>query len=195
MTREIEPNRLREIRNALGRTQADFAGILGITVMSYSLMERGINKLIPKNARMIEQSFGLPENACFISDHLPVPIIGSAAAGLPVFSEENFDGFASMYNVRKNKFGEVVGVNIVGDSMEPKISVGDIAYIKLQDDIEHNSIGAFSLNEGIVIKKMIKNNEHIELHSLNPDYPPIVINNHDDFRVLGLLTGLYKDWR
>lgn len=195
MVREIEPNRLREIRNALGRTQADFAGILGITVMSYSLMERGINKLIPKNARMIEQAFRLPENACLISDHLPVPIIGSAAAGLPVFSEENFEGFASMYNVRKNKFGEVVGVNIVGDSMEPKISAGDIAYIKLQDDIEHDSIGAFNLNDGIVIKRMIKNKKNIELHSSNRKYPPIIITKNDDFRVLGLLIGLYKDWR
>ena len=190
---KLTDQRVREIRKGLGATQADFARILNVTQMTISHIENGAMSLSAECSRILENYYGLPRNALRTSDHLPVPIIGSAAAGKPTFSAENFDGFVSMYNINDYEFGEVVAVNVIGDSMEQRIYSGDIAYVHLQDNIDSCQIGAFSYQDGIIIKQFKLSDNYVELHSINKAYKPIVIDEQEtNFRILGKVIGVFS---
>jgi len=186
-------NRVKEIRSAFGLTQKELADIMATTPMTVSNLETGKMKLSHKIEQKIEGYFNLPRHALRRSNYLSVPLIGSAAAGKPTFSEENFDGYVSMPNMHDYNFGEVIAVKVTGDSMNERIRDGDIAYVHLQDTISHGTVGAFAYQGGLIIKQFHQIDGHIELISFNPDYSPIIINSSDaDFRILGKVIGTFS---
>lgn len=79
------------------------------------------------------------------------------------------------------------GVNISGDSMEPKIFDGDIVWVKAMLQIENGEIGIFILDGDALCKKLHVdyNKRIIELVSLNPKYTPRRIGAEDDLRTVG----------
>ena len=76
-------------------------------------------------------------------------------------------------------------VRVSGDSMVPRFSDGQIIYIRQQQTLEKGEIGIFMLNGNAYCKKLSDQS----LVSLNPKYPPIPINEFDDFRVYGKVVG------
>nr|CAI9744589.1 hypothetical protein [uncultured bacterium] len=89
--------------------------------------------------------------------------------------------------VRKNRNAlmadEIVTVN--GSSMEPTFQHGQDVYIQHTQELEPGEIGLFVVNGDGYIKQWAKN----RLHSLNPVFPDIMLNETDDIRCIGRVLG------
>lgn len=79
---------------------------------------------------------------------------------------------------------ETVNLLVNGDSMEPKFFDGDIVEYHPQPELENGEIGVFAVNGGVTMKRIRKNSD-IRLESLNKKYEDIVIQETDDFNILG----------
>lgn len=56
--------------------------------------------------------------------------------------------------------------------MLPLLSDGDLVIVHSQDDVESGQTAVILINgEEATVKKIIKTNEGIELHAMNPYYP------------------------
>ena len=122
---------------------------------------------------------------------------------LRVANETAAAGFGSYLN--DSKFEEIeidpkyiptgtsFGVRISGNSMEPEIPNGCIAFVRACPAIDNGQIGIFALNNEGYCKRIDVNQEHsqIRLLSTNPDYAPIKIKYHDDLRTYGQVLGYW----
>lgn len=76
-------------------------------------------------------------------------------------------------------------VRVSGDSMTPRFVDQQIIFIHEQPSLTEGDIGIFCLNRDAYLKKLGKGC----LISLNPDYAPIPIREHDEFSVFGKVVG------
>ncbi len=83
--------------------------------------------------------------------------------------------------------GADIGVRIAGDSMEPEIQNGQIVWVETKPSIENGQIGIFILNGEAFCKKLEinLNRKSISLISLNKNYKPIDVSDHDELRTVG----------
>lgn len=84
-------------------------------------------------------------------------------------------------------------VTAVGDSMEDAhIFEGDMLVIDCGREPQPRAIVAAWLNGEITIKRLIFEGTRVFLYAENSKYPPIEIEEHDDFRVLGVVTSIHR---
>ena len=76
-------------------------------------------------------------------------------------------------------------LRVSGDSMMPRFIDRQIVFVKEQSWLDADEIGIFALNGNSYIKKLGTN----ELLSLNPQYAPIPIRDHDTFHIFGKVVG------
>lgn len=76
-------------------------------------------------------------------------------------------------------------VRVSGDSMIPHFVDQQIIFIHEQPALDEGEIGIFCLNNDAYLKKLGRGC----LISLNPEYDPIPIRDHDDFEVFGKVVG------
>lgn len=81
------------------------------------------------------------------------------------------------------------GVRLNGDSMEPTFMNHSVVWVHKQDVLESGEIGVFYLNGNAFCKRIMQYSDCIKLLSDNPGYPPIVINENDDFKVYGKVVA------
>ena len=89
--------------------------------------------------------------------------------------------------VRKNRNALMADeiVTVHGSSMEPMFQHGQDVYIQHTQELEPGEIGLFVVNGDGYIKQWAKN----RLHSLNPVFPDIMLNETDDVRCIGRVLG------
>lgn len=75
-------------------------------------------------------------------------------------------------------------LRITGDSMEPQYTDGQVIYIKPQPTLERGELGVF-IHNGDALFKRLGGKNRTELISLNQKYPPRIIGENDDLRVVG----------
>ena len=75
-------------------------------------------------------------------------------------------------------------LRITGDSMEPQYKNGQIIYIKPQPTLERGELGVF-IHDGNAFFKRLGGKNRTELISLNKEYPPRIVGENDDLRVVG----------
>jgi len=104
-----------------------------------------------------------------------IPILGTVKAGYNWLAEENIIGYITDENTVKGyekNINEYYALKVTGDSMLPLLSEGDLVIVHDQDDIESGQTAVILINgEEATVKKVIKTNEGIELHAMNPYYP------------------------
>lgn len=192
--KELNFSRLPSIRKFFGCTQKDIAQILDVDVMVVSLIERGVTRMKKDYEKVLEKKFEMPPGAFTNEYVLPVPVIGEIAAGTPIFTESNFSEWGGLFDSSFD-FGEIVAIRVTGDSMEPAIHNGALAYIKMTKEVLPGQVGAFLVNGAATLKKMIQvNKEQIVLRSFNSNYEDIVISGNDTFEVVGPLVTVQFDW-
>ena len=76
-------------------------------------------------------------------------------------------------------------VRVSGDSMEPRFMDGQIVFVKEQSVVQVGDIGVFALDGDSYIKKL----GHGEFISLNPNYSPIPIKEHNSVHTFGKVVG------
>lgn len=144
------------------------------------LAERGlINKTNTKN-----RAVSLKQNA------VTIPLIGTVAAGQPIFATENYEDF---YSVPSNFFnGEnLFMLNVHGDSMI-KIGMfeGDKIIVKKQDSADNGDIVVALVDDSATVKRFFKRDGKIILHPENDEMEDFIF---DDIKIIGKVIGLIRN--
>lgn len=111
-----------------------------------------------------------------------IKILGQTAAGKPI--EYGNDYAQDIDNISDIPSNADYALIVNGDSMTPKIKDGQLIYIKSQPDVENGEIAVVEIDGAVTCKKIFKWANHIELHSINNNYQPIIISS-GNFRILG----------
>jgi repressor LexA len=122
-------------------------------------------------------------------------VIAEVPCGKPYEALEELLGYIIIHEDEYP--GATFSLRATGDSMYPLIMHGDFIIVRQQDDVESGSIAVVSLEtEGgfeTTVKKVIKQDAQVILESLNPAYPPIVVNiKEKGFRIIGKVIGLKR---
>ena len=173
---------LAAIRKKNGLTQMQFAKMFGVSTSTVAMWEAGYRK--PDYHTIVRLcdffKIGFEELSgttlalnSILNENTSVPLVGYVQAGLPTYAEENVLGYE---NISDNlaKSGEFFALKVKGDSMEPKISEGDIVIVRRQSTVENGQIAVVLIgNEEATIKKIIKQQDGITIVPINPDFVPV----------------------
>ena len=108
-----------------------------------------------------------------------INVLGRVAAGIPI---EAVTDIIDTEEITESlaRTGEFFGLQIKGDSMEPKFSEGDTVIVRQQDDAESGDIIIATINgDEATCKRLRKYRDGIELISNNPSYEPMFFSNDD----------------
>ncbi len=118
-----------------------------------------------------------------------LPVLGSVAAGKPLFAAENFDGTVRVPVQFLGK-GRYFVLNVKGDSMrDAGIMDGDIAIINYRNHAENGEIVVALLDEAVTLKRFFRQKNRIMLKAENPAYAPIFTQ---DAKILGRLECIIR---
>ena len=121
-----------------------------------------------------------------------IPIVGTVAAGVPILSEENWEGTLTLHKPSLKKNRIYFAVKVRGDSMKGAgIMDGDMAVIEKQSDAANGEIVVAVVDEAVTLKRFYKENSRIKLQAENPDYKPIYCQ---DVRILGRLAQIIRQY-
>lgn len=128
------------------------------------------------------------------SKGITINVYGRVAAGIPL---EMIEDVIDTEEIPEElaKTGEFFGLQIHGDSMEPKISQGDIVIVRKQDDAESDNIVIAAVNgTDATCKRLKKYKDGIALISTNPAYEPMYFSNQEiiekPVRIIGRVVEL-----
>lgn len=123
-----------------------------------------------------------------------IPVYGRVAAGIPIEMIENIIDTEEI-SEEMARTGEFFALQIHGDSMEPKMSDGDIVIVRRQKDAESGDTVIATVNgTDATCKRLKKYAEGIALISTNPVYEPMYFSNDEveskPVRILGRVMEL-----
>lgn len=121
-----------------------------------------------------------------------VPLLGTIAAGAPIYAEENLDGYRECTDDVHADFC----LKIKGDSMiGARINDGDIVFIRKQPDVENSEIAAVLIDGDATLKRIYKKEHALVLQAENPKYAPIICSTEtcDACLILGKAVAFQSD--
>ena len=155
-----------------------------------ALKKKGVIKQTGKLSRTMElvKSHGeIDVESC-----QAVPILGTVAAGQPILSEENWDGYIIVHNSMLKKSKKYFAVRVRGDSMNGiGIIDGDTAVIEKQNVVKNGEIAVAVVDEAVTLKRFFRDSSRIRLQAENPAYKPIYCQN---VRILGRLIQVIRTY-
>ena len=116
---------------------------------------------------------------------ISLPILADVPAGLPDFSDKDVETF---WDIPRWVFpGADFVVKCNGDSLEPKLHLGDYCVIRKTEEPLHGRAMVVKTENGICMKVINKRKDGtIELRSTNPKYKPFV---PEELTIVGLIIG------
>lgn len=176
------PPSVREIGDAIGLKSSS-------TVHAYLRMleRRGLIHRDPTKPRAIDLLDKKPW-----SRSVPVPLVGTVAAGVPILAEENIeDTYTFPESLIGSNGNQIFMLRIQGDSMI-KIGMldGDYVLVQQQDTIRNGDIGVALVNEeSATVKRIYKEKNGWRLQPENDDMEPFF---EKQVRILGKVVGVYR---
>ncbi|MCL2264686.1 MAG: transcriptional repressor LexA [Treponema sp.] len=153
-----------------------------------ALRKKGHIKHANKRPRTMGLTHSRPED----SDLIGVPVLGSVAAGMPILSEENFDGNIMLHRSMFKKNRKYFALIVKGDSMSGAgILEGDTAIIEKSNTVHNGEIAVALIDEAVTLKRFYKESTRIRLQAENPSYKPIY---SQDVKILGRLFTLIRNY-
>lgn len=126
---------------------------------------------------------------------IEIPIVGRVAAGSPILAEENIEGNLS---IDKNLIGgrtECFGLKVRGDSMiNAGILEGDLVIIQPQREAQNGDIVVALLRDEATMKRLVIEDGKIYLVPENENYEPIVVENPEEFSIIGKVIGVFRSY-
>lgn len=119
-----------------------------------------------------------PKQSSF-SKGVIINVYGSVAAGVPI---EAIEDIVDTEEITQDlaRTGTFFGLKIKGDSMEPRMTTGDVVIVRKQDDAESGDIVIATVNGSDATCKRLKKYENgIALLSTNPSYEPMFFSNQE----------------
>lgn len=200
----IFSNNLNYYLNENDKTQAELAKYVGVSTASVCNWCKGIKlPRMDKVDRMcdffqIKRSDLMDEHSHTKSTSnkkaVIINVLGRVAAGIPIEAvEEIIDQEEITEDLART--GSFFGLQIKGNSMEPRICEGDVVIVRQQDDAESGDVVIALINgDDAVCKRLRKYRDGIELISNNPSYEPMYFDNDEiekkPVRIIGKVIEL-----
>lgn len=150
----------------------EFAKVLDTTVadlMGWTVAEEAANAVSTLATKALKES----------KKGVSIKVLGRVAAGIPIEAIEDIIDTEEI-SEEMAKSGEFFGLQIHGDSMEPRMCEGDVVIVRKQDDAESGDIVIAMVNgNDATCKRLRKYRDGIELISNNPSYEPMFFSNED----------------
>ena len=122
-----------------------------------------------------------------------IPVLGTVKAGYDWLAEENIVDYITLKENIPN-VNEYYALRITGDSMLPLLAEGDLVIVHDQDDVESGQTAVILINgEEATVKKVVKTNDGIELHAMNPYYPVKKFTFEDMQKIPVKIIGRVKE--
>ncbi len=142
-------------------------------------------KIVKDGSKKRAINVNTPKKVGFVS----VPVIGTVAAGSPIFAYEDFDEYIPL----PKEFGEeseLFMLKINGNSMiECGIFDGDKVIVKKQNNAENGDIVVAMYEDSATVKRFFKREDKIVLHPENSTMADIIL---PDVNILGKVVGLMR---
>lgn len=199
-------DRLKELRKAHKLTQEELGAKIGVKKAAIQKYEKGTVKNIKKDSllKLAEILDTTPEyilgwdNSSYglepvsEADFVKIPIIGRVAAGVSCFAENNIVDYESVSKTDVNLKEQYAFLRVVGDSMYPLLMENDLVLVRCQSSVDSGALAVVIVDdEDGVIKRVVYGKNFIELHSVNPMYPPRRFEGEDVMRIR--VFGLVKE--
>ncbi len=120
-----------------------------------------------------------------------VPLLGSVAAGKPLFADENFEGSVQVPR-EMARTGSCFALRVKGDSMKDAgIYDSDLAIIEERPTADNGEIVVAMIGDSVTLKRFFRENNRVKLVAENPAYSPIYTQ---DVRIIGRLRGIIRSY-
>ena len=187
-----------------GKQQKEIAKDLGISPTTFNTW--CVGKIMPRMGKVqkIADYFGIGKSD-LIDDKstvigkqtrkgIVINVLGRVAAGIPIKAITDIIDTEEITE-ELARTGEFFGLQIHGDSMEPRMCEGDVVIVRQQDDAESGDIVIAMINgDDATCKRLRKYRDGIELVSNNPSYEPMFFSNEDiankPVRIIGKVVEL-----
>ena len=123
---------------------------------------------------------------------LLLPLVGRVAAGSPILAAEHVE---REVGVDPNLFAQAPDylLKVRGMSMrDAGILEGDLLAVKKASEARNGQIVVARLGDDVTVKRLQRQNGHIELLPENPDFQTIVVGADQDFALEGIAVGLIR---
>jgi DNA polymerase V len=112
-------------------------------------------------------------------------------AGKP--DEVSHDGTMSVRKViRHLAKGNRYVIRVIGNSMQPRIEDGDLILVDYAKEPRPGDIVVALINGSAVVKKYLRNDGQLILHSTNPQYADIEVKETDQFHIAGVVLRIVE---
>ncbi len=148
-----------------------------------------INELAKRG--LIDKTDGKNRAVSIKQSVVSVPLIGTVAAGQPIFATQNYDGY---FAIPSNFFAgeDLFMLNVHGDSMI-KIGMldGDKIIVRKQQTAENGDIVVALVDDSATVKRYFKRDGKIILHPENDEMEDFTFDN---VAILGKVIGLLRNF-
>lgn len=162
---------------------------IGVSQSTLSDWKRGVSTPKQDKLQKIANYFGVSVEYLMVGEDVTkdkieqmtqIPVLGVVRAGIPITAVENILDYEEI-SYEMARTGEYFALSVRGDSMEPKLSEGDVVIVKRQPDVESGDIAVVLVNgDDATIKKVTKHdNGGISLIALNPAYSPFYFTDEE----------------
>lgn len=188
-------------RKRLGLTQTELGEKLGVKTNAVSKWECNRVEDIPTSKiKAMAVLFEVPPSYLIDDDSLPpsaapidltsrhrIPILGRIAAGLPLYAEQNIEGYTL---TDLNGGAEYFALRVTGDSMNAaRIEDGDVIIVRRQDEVENGELAVVMVgDDDATVKRFYSTDSTVTLmpQSRNPAHQPQMYDlKKTKIRVLG----------
>ena len=193
---------LKKLRLQKGWTQERLAEIMGVGKSTISMYENGNRTPDFETLEEIADIFNVDLNRFsttsttqqMVSSGIMVPVLGYVRAGIPIEAVEEILDYEEISRDMARQ-GDYFALSIKGNSMEPKISEGDVVIVRRQETVENGEYAVVLVNgNDATVKKFYKLDNGIKLLSTNPSYDPFFYTveevNSLPIRVVGKVVEL-----
>ncbi len=116
-----------------------------------------------------------------------VPVIGQVAAGIPILTAENFDGYMTFSSDKKYDPESLFALHVKGESMKDiGILDGDIVVVEKREYADNGEIVVAMIEDEATVKRFYKENGSYRLQPENRDMKPIYT---DEVAILGKVVA------
>lgn len=119
-----------------------------------------------------------------------VPILGQVAAGIPILTVENFEGYIDYSTEKHFDKDSLFALRVKGESMkEIGILSGDIVIVEKREYADNGEIVVAMIDEEATVKRFFKEDGRYRLQPENSEMEPIYTDTVD---ILGKVVALAR---
>jgi repressor LexA len=180
------PPSIREIGS-----EFEIASLRGVTVHLDALAKKGFIERTntPRSIRLTNTADQVVGKA------IMAPYLGPIAAGRPIEAlEDNHECIPIPAEFARNSPNTFVlriqGESMIGDGIMPD----DLIIVRPQPTAQNHEIVAATLEHEGTVKRYRQDGRRTYLESSNPAFAPIDVTGREDFRIIGKVVGLIRDY-